>query len=201
MKKNDIVIAALRQFSKHSYDSASVNTIIKDSHTSKGTFYHYFNNKEALYVHLAEKVLMDKINYFKNIELENHTKDIKNIFDLLHSQVEKSIDFSIDFPEYVAFIIQVRKETNEILREKVLSKMGDVSSEYYSPIIKEHINNGIIRKDLPTDFIVRLVAYLLTNFLEFMKTMGCSLSIDNKDYIKEQYHHYINFIERGLSTE
>jgi len=200
MKKNDIIKAALGEFSKNSYDNASVNNMIKESQTSKGTFYHYFKNKEELYLYLADIILRDKINFFKKTERENETQNPKNIFELFRLQVEKSIDFSLAYPEYTAFSIQTRKETNEIIQEKMMKRMEFVSSDYYS-IIKENIDKGIIRKDLPIDFTVKILSYMLTRFLEFLQTMDCELSIDNKNYIKEQYHYYISFIEKGLSAE
>ena len=50
MKKDDIINSAIEEFGKYDYDRASVNAIIENSRTSKGTFYHYFANKEELYL-------------------------------------------------------------------------------------------------------------------------------------------------------
>ena len=201
MKKDDIIKAALNEFSKSTYDNASVNNIIKESQTSKGTFYHHFKNKEELYLHLADMVLRDKIAFFKNAEQTKHTQNSNNIFDLFHLQVEKSIDFSLAHPEYIVFSIQTRNEPNKIIQKKIFEKMGFVSSDYYYSIIKENIDKSIIRDDLPIDFTVKIISYMFTNFLSFMETLNCKISIDNKDYIKEQYHYYISFIEKGLSAK
>lgn len=224
MKKEDIIAVALTEFSKNSYDNVSVNTIIKDSQTSKGTFYHYFKTKEELYISLAERVLEDKIGYFNQLENKSHNNKKQeslaepnpvyqansnsefsqiplNIFDLLRQQVDKSIDFSLKYPKYTAFSIQVRNEPNEALKEKILQIMGAASSDYYATIIKESREKGFIRRDLPLEFTVCILSYMLTRFLEFMQSMNCELSIENKEYIKEQYGYYIDFMERGLSAD
>lgn len=89
MKKDYIIAAALTEFSNNSYDNASVNTIIKESETSKGTFYHYFKTKEDLYVSLAELVLQEKIDFFKKAESQKGgtTLQAKSIFELLRLQL------------------------------------------------------------------------------------------------------------------
>ena len=42
--------AALREFSEKSYDTASMNTICTENNISKGIIYHYFKDKDELYL-------------------------------------------------------------------------------------------------------------------------------------------------------
>ena len=46
--KKKIVAAAWRLFYKNGYDNTTVDAIIRESGTSKGTFYHYFSGKDSL---------------------------------------------------------------------------------------------------------------------------------------------------------
>lgn len=46
--KSKIVSAAWKLFYENGYDHTTVDQIIKESGTSKGTFYHYFNGKDGL---------------------------------------------------------------------------------------------------------------------------------------------------------
>lgn len=48
LTKKKIVTAAWKLFYKQGYDDTTVDEIIKESGTSKGTFYHYFDGKDAL---------------------------------------------------------------------------------------------------------------------------------------------------------
>ena len=43
-----IVSAAWKLFYEQGYENTTVEEIIEDSHTSKGSFYHYFDGKDAL---------------------------------------------------------------------------------------------------------------------------------------------------------
>jgi AcrR family transcriptional regulator len=199
MKKHDIVKAALNEFSRNSYDNASVNTIIQESHTSKGTFYHYFKHKEELYEYLVNTMLREKISFLEERKENATTEKTDNIFDLFRSQVDTSIDFSLAHPEYTAFGIQVRKEPNQDIREKILKNMGIVSSEYYHDVIQENMQKGFVRNDLPIDFMAGMISYMLIHFMEFLQETGCEISIENKKHIKTQYNYFISFLEKGLS--
>ena len=51
--KSKIVSAAWKLFYDQGYDAATVEEIIFESGTSKGSFYHYFESKDALLGSLA----------------------------------------------------------------------------------------------------------------------------------------------------
>ena len=46
--KSKIVSAAWKLFYEQGYDATTVDEIIKESGTSRGSFYHYFDGKDAL---------------------------------------------------------------------------------------------------------------------------------------------------------
>ncbi|MBU4262550.1 MAG: TetR/AcrR family transcriptional regulator [Proteobacteria bacterium] len=54
-KQEKIVAAAVREFSRHGYKKASINTIVRDAGISKGSLYQYFHNKEVLFVFIFER--------------------------------------------------------------------------------------------------------------------------------------------------
>ena len=51
--KSKIVSAAWKLFYEQGYDDTTVDEIIKESGTSRGSFYHYFESKDALVGSLA----------------------------------------------------------------------------------------------------------------------------------------------------
>ena len=199
MRKDDIIKAAFIEFSKNSYDQASINNIIKVSKTSKGTFYHYFKSKEDLYMELANLVLNKKIDYFKT-QIDNTEQISVDIFDLFRNQVKNSVDFSMENELITDFSIQIRREPNEAIKEKILSKLGEASKEYYIKSVKDNIVNGTIRKDLPLEFIVDILSYMLTHFMEFLLTTDCEIKVENKEKITASFNYYIDFLEKGLRS-
>ena len=64
--KSRIIAAAWKLFYEQGYDDTTVEEIVEESGTSKGSFYHYFNGKDALLGSLSELFDMhsfDKLMY------------------------------------------------------------------------------------------------------------------------------------------
>ncbi len=100
MKKNDtkarIVEAAWALFYERGYDATTVEDVVRKSATSKGSFYHYFESKEALLGSLA--YLFDA----KYEELADKLPAGQNAFDTLlylnrelFDMIEKRIDVAL----------------------------------------------------------------------------------------------------------
>jgi AcrR family transcriptional regulator len=200
MKKQAIIQAALTEFSQKTYENASVNTIIEDSKTSKGTFYHYFKSKKELYTYLLDLMVKTKIAFFQQAQGNISLPDTVSLFDLLRSQVDLSIDFVISYPQYASFALQVHKETDAALRSTILKHLGALSTEYYTQIIKENIAQGHVRNDMPIEFVTGFIVYVLAHMNDILKMMECELTVENRDSIKVKYCHLISILEKGLSS-
>ena len=100
-KKDDIVNAAIKEFGEFSYDAASINRIIKASGTSKGTFYHYFKDKKALYFSIIEHSIQIKKVYFARI-MESITQEGFSFFDVMKGQAKAATVFMLENPETIS---------------------------------------------------------------------------------------------------
>ena len=72
-KRNLIITAAMEEFSKSNYNSASINQICKKSKIAKGSFYQYFTDKLELYVYIMTLAIEEKIKFFSSAIAEFHT--------------------------------------------------------------------------------------------------------------------------------
>lgn len=98
--RNSIKEEALKEFNKKGYKGASVRSIAKNSNTSVGNIYKYFDSKEALYENLIEPVydkVMGYINQFQKVELNDKAEDV--FYQLMEKIMEifnyNSIELSI----------------------------------------------------------------------------------------------------------
>ena len=85
-KNNDLYEAALDVFSSVAFSEASLNDIIKRSHTNKGSFYYRFSNKEELYLALLEYV------YVKQKECmgkAGRASDLRQLLDVMLRSLRK----------------------------------------------------------------------------------------------------------------
>ncbi len=198
MKRDDIFKAALEEFSKYDYNRASINSIIKNSETSKGTFYHYFESKESLYLELVKLASQEKLKYFKeNISVADATKDM-SIFGIIKKQMENSINFGLANPKSAKFAVKVANETNTQIKEEVQKVIGSSANEYLKQLINNEISNGRIRDDLPKEFIFEVFVYMMTRFNDFIAHGGIIIDVRNEDKIKNYISYYMDFMENGL---
>lgn len=90
--------AALTEFSLHSFNSASLNDIIKASGLSKGSFYHRFADKMDLYL-----CVMDVISQKKTAYAMAMPPSSDDFFEQLRHILHHSLGFALQEPRFNAF--------------------------------------------------------------------------------------------------
>ena len=90
--------AALAEFSQRSFESASLNDIIKASGISKGSFYHRFTDKMDLYL-----CVMDMISQKKAAYAVGTPPSSGNFFNQLQVILHHSLEFARSEPSFDAF--------------------------------------------------------------------------------------------------
>lgn len=94
--KSKIVSAAWKLFYDNGYENTTIEDIIFESGTSKGSFYHYFESKDALLGSLA--YLFDEKYEELEGEINQNTDSIENLLFLnrkLFEMVENTIDLEL----------------------------------------------------------------------------------------------------------
>jgi AcrR family transcriptional regulator len=201
MKRDDIIQAAMVEFGKHDYNKASVNAIIENSETSKGTFYHYFKNKADLYLLLIHQVSSEKMKFLKSMTTTNLTVGAElSIFQLLRIQMEASVKFAAANPDLAMFSSKVANETNQEIRKKIDSQVGHATNEYFTELVKLNINNKVLRNDMPEEFVIKILTYMISHFNEFLLRSGVQVELENTAKMTEYLNYYVEFMEKGLGS-
>lgn len=94
--KSKIVSAAWKLFYDNGYENTTIEDIIFESGTSKGSFYHYFESKDALLGSLAY-LFDEKYEELKG-KINQNTDSIENLLFLnrkLFEMVENTIDLEL----------------------------------------------------------------------------------------------------------
>lgn len=76
LSQQRILNAALKEFSSNNYDKASINTICTQNKISKGIIYHYFKDKDELYL-LCVQMCFDAISSYLFNALKTSTGTIE----------------------------------------------------------------------------------------------------------------------------
>ena len=89
--KDKILKAALRVFLEKGYDAASINDVVKESGFTKGGIYHYFENKDKLFIETIN-YLFDEFEKWEN-EIFSEIMDIKKVLELYFGLIAEVTNF------------------------------------------------------------------------------------------------------------
>lgn len=188
-RQDELFKAALREFSEHDYESSSLNRILADAGVSKGVFYHFFANKEDLYLRLAGHYLeLRKAFLLARYMPEDLTG---GFFNFLRKSIAYSIEFSREDPAIRGFADRLIKERGSAVYRKLMSRYTIEGDAAINALVRRAMESGDLRDDLSPAFVARLVSHLLSNMNEILDAQG---SDDYEAKIEEA----LSFIEDGL---
>ncbi|MBQ9920072.1 MAG: TetR/AcrR family transcriptional regulator, partial [Clostridia bacterium] len=94
--KSKIVAAAWKLFYEQGYDATTVDEIIKESGTSRGSFYHYFDGKDALVGSLAYLFDEKYEELMPEIDIEQNSTEILLFLNIkLFEMIENTVDLEL----------------------------------------------------------------------------------------------------------
>lgn len=146
-----IVSAAWKLFYEQGYENTTVEDIIFESETSKGSFYHYFEGKDALLGTLS--VLFDE-KYEELIETMDESMDSIEALIYLNHELFAMIDSSISL-ELLARLFSSQLITRG---EKHLLDRNRVYFKLLRKIILRGQERGEIRDDMSVNEITKAYA-------------------------------------------
>ena len=149
--KGKIISAAWELFYEQGYDDTTVEEIIEKSQTSKGSFYHYFEGKDALLGSLS--ILFDE----KYQELMETIDDNMNCFEklmYLNRELFKMVENG------VAIDLMARLYSSQLITkgEKHLLDHNRVYFKVLKQIVVQGQQRGQIRSEIPVNEIVKVYA-------------------------------------------
>lgn len=89
LSKQRIIEAAMLEFSANGYENASLNTICSTKEISKGIIYHYFKDKEALYLLCVEECFRSLTQYLDEVK--------QSLQGSVEQQLERYFDARLHF--------------------------------------------------------------------------------------------------------
>lgn len=149
--RGKIVNAAWKLFYEQGYEDTTVEEIIELSHTSKGSFYHYFDGKDALLSTLS--TLFDEKYEELEADFPPEMKAMEKLLYLngeLFGMIENSISM-----ELLSRLLSTQLTTNG---EKHLLDQRRTYYKLLRKIIREGQEAGELNRDLSAGEMVKLYA-------------------------------------------
>ncbi len=96
ISKDKILNAAIAEFGTKTYENASLNNICNDNKISKGLIYHYFKNKDELFLRCVKVCFDEFVDYLSKEEFDqlDFQKYMQNYLDLRYRFFQDNIYYS-----------------------------------------------------------------------------------------------------------
>ena len=199
LKKQEILKTAESRFCKYGYEATSIQDILDDLHTSKGSFYHHFTSKESL----LEAICKERAESSRGEILQAVSPDTDAV-GILNALISGVIPFSGEKLSFLLMILPVFNSP-EGIRLKV-GYTAELSAIYLQPVadtLKKGTGEGsfscsdpIFDAGLALDIIHR---YWL-NICEKILRDHAEGSRTDASELLELTEHYRTALERMLSA-
>lgn len=186
--KGRIISAAWKLFYEQGYEDTTVEEIIDESGTSKGSFYHYFNGKDALLSTLS--VMFDE----KYQELAATMDPDMDAFDkllLMNHELFVMVENEIDLD------LLARLYSTQLITKGERHLMDH--NRFYYKLLKQVVSQGQKRRELTNDMTVNEIVKVYAFFERAFLYDWC---ISNGDYSLSKYTDqmlpvFIGFLRRS----
>lgn len=187
-KRNLIISAAMEEFSKANYNTASINRICKRSNIPKGSFYQYFEDKMDLYVYIMNLAIQEKIMFFSAAITDFQSLTLSEQIRLLFS---KGVEFAKKHPQYAALGEQFSKENDEAARSAVIKEGNRQSEALFEQMIKNAKEKGEIDSRVD-DLALNLLLQSLNSAVN--KFMSEKYGNAGYEFVKEDVNNFVDSI-------
>ncbi len=197
-EQNRIIDAALDEYAEKDFEAASLNNIIARAGISKGSMYHYFANKEDLYLYLIDQILKMKAIFLKQAlaELGKPFEEM-NFFENLEFQMLASVDFAMQHYRQHQLSVHLQNMAEGPLKERLFGDLNRAFEDYVIAMVDEAIKAGEIRDYFDRDFVIRILKFNLLHFMDLYPDFEEFMADDSRA-LKEETLKLSAFLKKGL---
>lgn len=178
-RKQDLLNIAYRMFIEKGYENTSVDDIITEAGIAKGTYYYYFESKEATLEAVIE-MMIEKAENVAKAALMNPVSIPQKLASVVYA-------FQPNKDEVVITDVLERKE-NIVMHDKIGKKIVEVAVPILSDIVREGIAQGI---------------FACTNVEERVKMLLIMSQnmFDYGAYSNKDIEVYVDMLEKSLGAK
>jgi TetR/AcrR family transcriptional regulator len=190
-RQNEILDAAASVFANNGYHGSNIPEICSRAAISVGALYKYFNNKEAVFIAVLNRMGDLLTNDFYGKIQINQDSILATIEDILQTMTLNQ-EFQ-QYRQYFILYLEIGSYSMNGFAESITDRFENIGREFYYNLVERFKETGQLRKEINSDqaayFIdtyVTLYAYTLVSthhlirFDRFFKNIGDSLSNEQR---------------------
>lgn len=153
LKRQQIINSAIAEFGDKSYAEASLNTICTRGNISKGIIYHYFKDKDELYLACVTECFEGLTTFLNSekIAFDNAGQAIERYLDLRHKYFNDNPDFSNIFTNA---LLQPPKHLQMQIKE-IKAGLEKFNINFYEQVIENvSLKSDVCREEAIEYFLI-----------------------------------------------
>lgn len=164
-KRKHIFETALKEFSRHPYEQASLTEIVNNAGIAKGSMYQYFEDKKDLYKYVVQLVYQHKREFLHPVWAQ---KDNQDFFALVSLYYRRSWHYARQYPQYHQVTANFWDSRDIAVREEILREK-QIRILEFTDLLEQASESGVIAADTDKEaawFVYHAVGRaLIDNFL------------------------------------
>lgn len=195
--REHILRTAFKLFLKKSFKAVTMSELEKETGLTKGAFYHYFKNKEEIYIEVINKYyLTNKVPHNEEIEKNGTLLEYIHLhfshLDMITSKLKEITGVDCPDSSSVSLIMEA-KEYYPGFKEKLKDTNNEIYDTWEKMITRAKENNEIIN-DIESDILSEnFIAIGLSIFRYILASRSSEYAIS---MIKLQYNQLYKLIKR-----
>lgn len=190
--KKRILAIATEEFSARGYDGARVDVIMQRSEVSKNLIYHFFGNKENLFIAVLEDAYV-KMHSFQSDwpkETNTPTENIRDLVRLIFRRWQNS-------PQFIGLLNSENFYKGRHIKKAQLTKSGyDTFLSKMGAVLQQGTLEGAFREDIdPVELYVSissLAYHLFSN--QYTLSLVLNLDYNTKEQLRVRRDHIEDLI-------
>ncbi|HBE03420.1 MAG: hypothetical protein A2096_14820 [Spirochaetes bacterium GWF1_41_5] len=197
-----VIKAAIELFAKKGKHGTRMEEVGKHAKINKAMVYYYFNTKDNLYQEILMKIVIDMFRKI-NQDINSIIKNKMNFTEILRQLIAIHFNNLSRNPQFIQIMIDALANEPEKFKEvmKIVKNNPDINANTKAiAILKEGMNNKIIRKDDPKQILISIIGMNLIYFIA-KQIADVFLDIDIKneqDFLIKRKKSVLDLIMYGI---
>ncbi|MEA4826124.1 MAG: TetR/AcrR family transcriptional regulator [Clostridium sp.] len=195
-KKEKIIQASLEEFASNGYENASTNKIVEKAGISKGLLFHYFKNKEGLFIYLYDYYYPI---FFKQLMEFNESNNNTDIFEKLKLLTLVKFDLINEYPLATEFFKKFPTAPRHLI-EKISKKYESESAVGFSKLYS-NIDYSKFKDNVDVSKCLKVLTWTLEAYGEdyIMNNVDSSGGIIlDKEKLLKDLDEYLDILRNGF---
>ena len=189
-KKNKILVAAKKEFTRVPFEQTSIKNIVEDAEIARGSFYQYFTSKEDLLQYMM-KDDKDKLDNFIRKKLQESKGDIFEAYLAIYDYMTEKVWEDKDLQFYKRLIENAKVVEDE---SSILRMPKDIKGPFHQEEFIRLIDTSKLKIQNEEDLhIVIQMLYLITR-----KALVNNFKYQSIQKARKEYMEMIDYLKYGV---